>query len=116
MKEIAKMNFSEFCEYVNGEGYERFDPILSYDEFTVYSDLETGRYYYLEGGENDADEFFEVELAASLYYDVNHDIKLKRGETLDYLFDCCVCGENITDDNIQYLWFKCKETEEDEDS
>ena len=114
MKDIAEMNYSEFCEYLNGEGYDRFEPVLSYDEFAVYLDRETGRYYYLEGGENDADEFYEVELVATLFYNVNNDIRLERGETLDYLFDCCVCGEYITDDNIQYRWFKRKETKEDD--
>ncbi len=115
MKDIAKMNFSEFCEYLDGEGYNRFDPVLSYDEFTVYLDIETGKYYFLEGGEGDADEFFEVELAAVLLYDENHDIKLKKGETLQHLFNCCACGEEVTDEGIKYMWFSRVDAEEEED-
>ncbi len=116
MKDISKMNYSEFCKYLEGEGYDRFEPILSYDEFAVFLDIETDRYYYLEVGEDDADEFFELDLAAILCYDEEHDIKIKKGERLSYFFDCCACGEYITDNNIQYLWFKKKESRKDEDS
>ncbi len=107
-KDIAQMDYSEFCEYLNGEGFDRFEVLLEYDDFTVYQDKKTSRFYYLEGGENDADEFFEVELAAVLVYDINHDIKLGQNETLELFFDCCVCGEQIFDDCIKYFWFQEK--------
>ncbi len=111
MIDIAQMTYSEFCEYLDGDGYDRFEAILSYDTFAVYWDTDTERYYYLEGGENDASDFYEVELAATLRYDADHDIKLPKGEDLHHLFDCCACGEEICNDRINYLWFKKKDKE-----
>lgn len=104
--DIAKMNFSEFCEYVDGDGCDEVELILYYDYlFEIYREIKTGRYFYLEASENDASEFFEVELAASLCYDVNHDLQIKDCEELSRLFDCVACGERVCDDRIEYLWF-----------
>lgn len=94
---------------MDGDGYDKFDVILSYDDFTVYRETATGRYFYLEGGENDASEFYELELAAVLKYDVIHDLRVRDGTILSTLFQCAVCGERVLDDCIEYLWFVRKE-------
>lgn len=99
--DISKMTYSEFCEYYDGEGYDRFEHILACDEFGVYKDKETEKYYYLEGGENDASDFFEVKLIAGLTYSIEDE----SDATMANLFDCCCCGEYASDENIQYLWF-----------
>ena len=107
-KNPSEMSYSEFCEYLNGEGYDRFDEILTYDDFSVYRETSTGRYFYLEGGENDASDFFELELAAALRYDGLHDLQVKDGTILSTLFSCDVCGERVLEDRIEYLWFAKK--------
>ncbi len=107
-KDPSEMDYSEFCEYLDGEGYDRFEVILTYDDFTVYRETSTGRYFYLEGGENDASDFFELELSATLRYDELHDLQVKDGTILSTLFSCDVCGERVLDDRIEYLWFAKK--------
>lgn len=112
-KKIADMTYSEFCDYIDNtlEGDDRMDVVLGYDDFTIYEDLYHGGYYYLEGGENDASDFFEVELVARLTYSAEHDLilpKHKNEEIMHTLFDCDVCGENVLGDRIEYLWFKKK--------
>ena len=110
---IKEMSYSDFCEYLDGDGYDRFESILAYDEFCVYKDKETNKYYYLEGGENDACDFFEVIVVARLIYDINHDINQDNIESLFNLFECCCCGEYVTDDKIEYLWFEEIKSKED---
>lgn len=107
MKKVSDMNYSEFCEYLDGDGYDKFETILEYDEFCVYREIATGKYFYLEGGENDASDFFEVEPIATLIYDVNHDINEEDvQEHLIGLFECSCCGEYVKDDCIEYIWFQ----------
>lgn len=112
MKDIAEMTYSEFTLLLSEDTDDRFQLILNYDDFKIYGEVSTGRYFYLESGKNNANDFFEVECLACLVYDVNHDLKItseESGVMLSELFDCDVCGEAVNDDNIQYLWFKEKE-------
>lgn len=93
-------------EIKGGDGMHR---VLSYDDFTVYEDSE-GR-YYLDKGENDEDNLEEIELIAKLTYSAVHDLACSKDDSekiMDALFDCDVCGENVLDDRIEYLWFKKK--------
>ena len=106
------MNYSDMTLLISHDIQGRFELILDYDDFEIYYDNVEHIYFYLECGENDASDCFEVELVASLIYDVNHDLQIpadKAGEILHTLFDCDVCGEHVTDDDIQYLWFKSVE-------
>ena len=101
-------DYSDFCQYYD-ENDELFEVILDYDDFLVVLDYETGCYYFLENGENDASEFYEVELCATLRYDVDHDLTLEpddTGNVMSALFECDCCGERVEDDYIEYLWFK----------
>lgn len=104
-KNPSEMSYSEFCEYLDGEGYDRFEDILSCDEFTVYREISTGRYFFLEGGENDASDLYELELVATLRYDALHDLQIKDDAVLSKLFICDICGERVLDDHIESLWF-----------
>ena len=109
IKDISKMSYSEFCEAVNL--MDNLVPVLIYSDFIVYTDTITGRYFYLECGENDASDFFELELVARLVYDINHDLSINHneaGSTLSALFECDCCGEVVCDQAIYYLWFKRK--------
>lgn len=110
MKDIAEMTYSEFTLLLSADVDDRFELILDYDDFQIFEDKQTGRYFYLECGENDASEFFEVECVARLIYSTIHDIDIPNGKSTGFymrdLFDCDVCGEWVNDDNIQYLWFK----------
>ena len=105
-KEIWQMDYSEFSEFVEGQGFDRFEQVLAYEDFSVYKDKESGKYYYLEESENDASDFFQVELIARLEYSIVHDINENADtEHLIHLFDCCCCGEYVSDNAIEYLWF-----------
>lgn len=111
-KDISKMNYSEFCEFLSGDTDDRFVITLDYEDFAVYEDAETGKFYYLELGENDASDFFEAEIIAKLVYSCKHDLKVpfeKAGEIMSRLFDADCCGERVMDDRIEYLWFSKKE-------
>lgn len=107
----TRTSYSEFCQKLSEDICERYKLILGYDDFAVYQDRNTLKYYYLEGGENDASDFYEVELIATLSYSVINDLKIKgadAGIIMAQLFDCDVCGEHISDKQIEYLWFKEK--------
>lgn len=107
--DVSKMSYSEFCETLADDTFDRFKTVLSEDSFFVFKDEHTGRYYYLEGGSNDASDFFEVYPVSFLTYNVTHDIKIKDGEKLAFLFDCICCGEEVSDETIKYWWFDKKE-------
>lgn len=102
-------NYSEFVSALNNDTEDRFQVIIDYDDFQIIGEAGTGRYFYIECGENDASDFFEVKCIASLYYDINHDLKIDHADAgmyLSELFDCDMCGESVFDDHIEYLWFK----------
>lgn len=109
IEDLSEMSYFEFSKYLSNKP-DRFQLILDYEyNFFVYKDKKTGRYYYLECPESDTSDFFEVYPVAVLNYTVIHDIRLKNGEELSRLFDCCLCGEEVTDDEIRYWWFERKE-------
>ena len=102
------MNYSEFCQKLSEDVADRYLLVLDYDDFQVWQDTYTNKYFYLEVSENDASDFFEVKVIARLIYDVNNDIKIPADETgrvMSELFDCCCCGEFVADNCIKYLWF-----------
>lgn len=99
-------NYCEFMDALNEDADDRFETILDYEDFEIYRDKKTNRFYYVECSENDADEFYEVEPIATLIYSVTHDISIKSGDVLHSLFDdACCCGERVIDDGIEYMWF-----------
>lgn len=105
MKDVSEMNYSEFTLLLSEDTEDRFETILDYpDGFYVLKDVTTERYYYLEGGINDASDFFEVACIARLKSKepINVD-----AEYMSEIFDCDVCGERLTDSSyFEYLWFK----------
>lgn len=101
------MNYSDFTLMLDNT-VGRFYNVLEYDDFSIYKDTYTKKYYYLEGGENDASDLYEVIPVAQLSYDINHDLLIKDGASLSALFDCDCCGEEVTDKGITYWWFKKK--------
>lgn len=89
---------------------DRFLSILEYDnEFYVFKDKETGRYYYFEVSEKEISDFFEVVPAACLSYDITHDIQIEDTFKMSNLFDNVCCGEEVADDAIKYWWFTRRE-------
>ena len=99
---MTNLTYSEFCLWIT-ENDDKVEYILGYDDWSVVK-IE-GRYYYYEHiVEGSSDDFFEVEPIARLYYSVDNDIE--TSEPLNYLFDCAMCGEQVTDDEIIYWWFK----------
>ncbi len=107
-KDISKMDYSEFCQFL-AENDERFNIVLRYDDFTVYYDKQDNKFYYLEGGEDDASDFFEVEKICYLVYSAKNDLQIpheKAGEVLHSLFESDICGEAVFEDYIEYMWFK----------
>ena len=90
------------------------DLIIDTESFKIYKDLESGKYYYYTVDFEDEEIYkCEVEVVASLLYDVNHDVAANKD--LDGLFECDVCGEHVTDDFIEYLWFNFKDDPEEGD-
>lgn len=107
--DVSTMSYSDFCVALEEEDLDRFRAVLVEDEFYVFKDEHTGRYYFFERNDvNDASDFFEVYPVSSLTYDVNHDIKVKDGAKLASLFDCVCCGEEVSDETIKYWWFEMK--------
>lgn len=109
MRDIKELTYSEFTQLVDEDTEGRFQLILNYNDFQVYKETSTGRYFYIECGENDASDFEEVKLVACLTYDINNDLAFTHENAefmLHTLFDCNICGETINDDAIKYLWFK----------
>ena len=103
------MNYTELCRLLSDDIIDRFALILGYDDFQVWLDSETQKYYYLEGGTNDASDCYEVKIIAQLKYDVKHDLQIEHntaGQILNELFLCDCCGEYVYDGGIEYLWFE----------
>ena len=102
------MNYQEMCRLLSEDIVDRFILILGYDDFQVWLDSKTEKYYYLEGGINDASVCHEVKIIAKLKYDVRHDLQIDHitaGQILHELFLCDCCGEYVHDEGIEYLWF-----------
>lgn len=79
-----------------------YETILDYDTFRVYYDYATYNYIYV-----DEDGTKDVELVATLHYSIIDDCKAEEPQ-LCSLFDNFCCGEQVTDDEIIYWWFKEK--------
>ena len=109
VEDFSGMPYSEFSKYLCYNS-DRFYIILDYDwDFFVYKDRKTEKYYYFATSANGASVSFEVYPVAVLEYTVMHDVQSEDGDELTELFDNCVCGEEVTDDEIRYWWFERKE-------
>lgn len=108
MEDFEFTNYIEFYLYLTANEDE-FELVLNYENFQVWLHYETGCYYYLERSGGKITDFSEVELCATLKYDVFNELRLKEddtGEIMGALFDCDCCGECTQDDYKEYLWFK----------
>ena len=102
MFNFDELNYSEFCLWIT-EHDDEVEYILEYDDWSVV--LIYHHYYYYEHEvEGSSDDFYEVEPIATLHYTILNDIK--NDKYLDRLFDHDMCGEQVTDDEIIYWWFK----------
>ena len=100
-------NYSEFCLWIT-EHDDEVDYILEYDDWSVV--LIAGHYYFYEHEvEGGSDTYYQVVPVATLHYSIVHDIE--NDKYLDSLFDNDMCGEQITDNEIIYWWFKSIEEE-----
>lgn len=99
-------DFDIKCPYIGNDYGDDYEIILDYDEFKVLKNIYDGKYKLIDEEGYMADE--ELELCAVLVYDINHDVN-DDGMLLSELFDCNYCGEQITDNDIKYYWFKNKE-------
>lgn len=107
-KDFAEMSYSEFCEWLDlSDEFVEFP--LSYDEWAVVQ-IGERYFFYTFPVESASDEFYEVELVATLDYDINHDLNLKSDEDMSDMFECDMCGEQVRDDGMTYYWFKIKST------
>lgn len=74
----------------------------------IYKHIPSERYFYVEDyGEDGMINAVEVELAAYMRYDENHDVKVRP--MLDVIFTNDCCGEYIGNGFIEYRWFVRKE-------
>ena len=97
------MTYEKFIQLLEYDFYNRFELILDYDEFKLYGDIHQNRYYYID---KDDESLCEMEKIATLEYNVCND--LKDTYALHSLFDSDVCGEQVLNNKILYLWFKIK--------
>lgn len=106
MKDISDMNYSEFCVFVDGIENDYVESVICTDDYIIYHDTKDNRYYYLETAENDASEFYELDLVATLECHLRFDTN-----EIDYenLFESDCGGFIYVDNNhIRYCWFKKK--------
>lgn len=103
MKEIHFKNYTDFCKFFE-KNEDFFMIVLDYEDFVVYQYY--SQYFFVNKSETDIDLVYELEEVARLSYDVKHDFQIKDAETLHSMFDCDVCGEQVTNNYINYLWFK----------
>lgn len=99
---MLKLTYSEFCLWLD-ENDDKVEYILAYDDWSVVK-IDGCYYYYEHETEGSSDTFIRVQPIAELHYNIVNDIKTYK--PLNYLFDCDVCGEQITDNEIIYWWFK----------
>lgn len=113
LENIDKMGYSEFCVAISEDTSNRFRVVLEFEDFQIWS-VDGVRYFYLETDENDASDFYELELVASLNYDISHlwNDSAENCKMLADLFDNDYCGEVVSDDEIRFLWFKRKQKED----
>jgi len=107
MKELSEMNYSEFCEFIDSIANDFVESVICTDDFTIYHDKKNDKYFYLEYvEEGGADEFYELEVVATLKYHLRYDSDFNDFE---HLFESD-CGGFVYDGNnhIQYYWFKKK--------
>lgn len=102
MLDISKMSYSDFCLWIT-ENDADVEYILDYDDWSVIK-IENRFYFYEHEIEGSSNDFYEVLPIATLRYTIINDIRTDK--PLDYLFNCDFCGEQVTDDEIIYWWFK----------
>lgn len=102
MLDISKMSYSDFCLWIT-ENDADVEYILDYKDWSVVK-IEGRFYFYEHEIEGSSDDFCEVLPIAVLHYSVNNDVHFDIPP--DCLFDCDFCGEQVTDDEIIYWWFK----------
>lgn len=114
LENFDKMGYSEFCLAISEDTSNRFRMLFEFDDFQVWV-VDGERYFHLETGENDASDFYELELVASLNYDAKYLWLVWTDENrrvFENLFDNDCCGEVVSDDEIRLLWFKRKQKED----
>lgn len=113
MKDLAEMTYSEFSEYFD-EHDDDFEIVLDYDNFIVYYEVKNYRFFFYETGENDVNEFYELELVASLSYKPENEPSASDLISLIPNTDCCGEPQNLPKigdypKDSCYYWFKKKE-------
>jgi hypothetical protein len=82
----------------------KFENILDYDDFSVWYDFSDHTYIYVDEDGNTSDLY----CIARLTYDINNLPNDPDDRLFHTLFDNFCCGEQVTDDEIIYWWFKEK--------
>ena len=98
---MKNLTYSEFCLWLD-ENDDKVEYILRYGDWSVVK-IDSRYYYYEHEIEGDSDEFCEVYPITNLRYSICHDVKV---DNLHELFECDMSGEQITDNEIIYWWFK----------
>lgn len=104
MVDIKDMDARSFWELVNVTQDDRFRLIIEdMDYFQVWQDQVTGKYYYVDVEE--FSELDELELVATLEYDVAKTHTKPEGR-LALALESDVCGDAAIDDGKgRYMWF-----------
>ena len=115
-KYYSEMTYTEFCSSIDED--ENLILVIGFnetDEWQIWYDENEKRYFYIEIGINDASDFYEVKLIATLDYDANSNTDPDRDKLIN-LFDCDFCGAQIHEDEGKLIvyWFKKLEVKADD--
>ena len=106
MLDYTKMTFTEFNNAIDEDLENRLHLTIDAEDWQIWKDTKSGKFFYIESGTNDASDFYEVRPIARLEYDVLNDIQCKPETLFDLFKDYDFCGEQVTENKIIYWWFK----------
>ncbi len=109
MKNKINISKSNFIGTLNDvlKHSENIEIVLDYADWQIIR-IEHQFFCYsieLSGNNRGCIVFSEVHPVACLEYSITGDA-IPDGEALSQLFENDVCGEQVTDENIRYWWFK----------
>lgn len=118
--EFDKMTFEEFNNLIDNDTEHKLHLVLDDCDWQIWKatvankESCVSRFFFIETGENDASDFYEVVPIAKLEYSIVNDVQCEDQVFFDMFDDYDFCGQEINDDNAAIWWFKKLESCNDE--